>query len=296
MGWGKTGNPGDRRTVRPNDEWNRAAALCAGQLPLVWLAWWLALEAGGDDYGYPGGAYLGICCVPVVLPLLGLVHATLQITPAAALAGLRPGALPGPEWAWHLGVSVLIGAGWSVLGRLLWGWPLGDTLPWFAGAGVLPVLVLDRLRGRPWRGRRVWLGSAVASFVLFVGCGIPAAALTDTYEPPRLSAGQLTGDWHGAHGSLLRLNPDGRAELTRLPARRGADEEGDFSVCDGTGTWTLERENEFMDTDRDGVLLRPNGECGGETYWTVGGTEQDPELFVVLGDPDSGDLRILTRD
>ncbi|CAL9486692.1 hypothetical protein [Streptomyces sp. enrichment culture] len=295
MGWGKTGKPGGRRPVRPNDGWNRAAALCAGQLPLVWLAWWFVLQAGTDDYGY-GGAYLGICCVPVLLPLAGLVHATLQITPAAVLAGLRPAALRGPEWAWHLAFSVLIGAGWSVLGRVLWGWPLGDTLPWFAGAGILPVLALDRLRGRPWRGRRVWLGSAVGGFVLFVGCGIPAAALADRYEPPRLSAGQLAGDWHGAHGSVLRLSPTGRAELTRLPTRGGEDEEGDFSLCDGTATWTLERDNEFLDTDRDGVLLRPAGACGGETYWTVGGTERDPELFVLFGDPDAGDLRILTRD
>ncbi|MFJ6918286.1 hypothetical protein ACIQUX_30605 [Streptomyces sp. NPDC101133] len=296
MGWGKTAGPGERRPVRPNDDWNRATALCAGQLPLVWLAWWFAMEAGRDDYGYVGGAYLGICCVPLALPLLGLVHATLQITPAAALAGLRPGALRGPEWAWHLALSVLIGAAWAVLGRVLWGWPLGDTLPWFTGAGVLPVLVLDRLRGRSWRGRRVWLGSGVASFVLFVGCGIPAAVLADDYEPPRLSARQLTGTWHGANGSVLRLAPGGEARLTRLPARGGDDEWGGFSVCDGTGTWTLERDNELMNTDRDGALVRPDGECGQETYWTIGGTERDPELFVRFGELDAGDLRILTRD
>ncbi|CAM5689719.1 hypothetical protein STENM223S_02871 [Streptomyces tendae] len=295
MGWGKTGKPGGRRPVRPKDEWNRAAALCAGQLPLVWLAWWFTMEAGGDDYGYGGGAYLGILCVPLVLPLLGLAHATLQITPAGALAARRPGILRGPRWVWHLAGSVLIGAGWSVLVRVLSGWPVGDTLPWFAGAGVLPVLVLDRLRGRSWRGRTVWLGSAGASLVLLAVCGATADALVDDYEPPRLSAARVAGDWHGTHGSQLRLSPGGEARLTRLPAQGGDDEEGDLSLCDGSGTWTFERGYELMDTDRDGVLLRIDGACGGQTYWTIGGTEQDPELFVRFGDPDGGDLRILTR-
>ncbi|MEU2967799.1 hypothetical protein ABZ687_22900 [Streptomyces ardesiacus] len=293
---GRAGRPGGRRPAGTDDAGNRAIALCAGQAPLVWLAWWFTMEAGGDDYGYGGGGYLGICCVPLLVPFAGLLHAAVQIAPAAFLARLRPGGAPGPGWAWHLAASVLIGAGWSVLGRVLWGWPAGDTLPWFAGAGVLPVLVLHALRGRPWSAGGVWLRSAGAGLVLFVVLGVTAASLAGDYEPPRLSAAQLTGNWLGAHGSSLRLSPGGRAELTRLPAHGGVDEEGDFALCDGTGTWTCEQGGDFPDTDRDGVLVRPGGGCGQETYWTVGGTEQDPELFVLFGDPDAGDLRILTRD
>lgn len=112
----------------------------------------------------------------------------------------------------------------------------------------------------------------------------------------RLRGRRLTGNRRGAHGSSLRLSPGGRAGPTRLPAHGGVDEEGDFALCDGTGTWTCEQSGDFPDTDRDGVLVRPGGGCGQETYGTVGGTEQDPELFVLFGDPDAGDLRILTRD
>ncbi|MFB6770038.1 hypothetical protein [Streptomyces sp. NPDC056337] len=296
MGWGRTGLAGERRPARPNDEWNRAIALCAGQAPLVWLAWWVATQAGRDDYGYGDGGYLGICCVPLILPFVGLLHAAVQITPAAALARLRPRTSPGPEWAWHVAGSVLIGAGWSALGLVLWGWPVTDTLPWFAGAGVLPVLVLHALRGRPWGGGGVWLRSAGASFVLFVVCAVAAASSADDYEPPRLSAARLAGEWRGEDGGVLRMAPGGRAELTRVPAHTDVDEEGDFSLCDGTGTWTFEQDSRLPGSHRDGVLVRVAGECGQETYWTIGGTERNPELFVLFGDPDAGDLRILTRD
>ncbi|MGW2173094.1 hypothetical protein ACWC1C_21520 [Streptomyces sp. NPDC001705] len=287
---------GERRPARPNDEWNRAIALCAGQAPLVWMAWWFATQAGRDDYGYGDGGYLGICCVPLILPFVGLLHAAVQIAPAAALARLRPRTSPGPEWAWHVAGAVLIGAGWSALGLLLWGWPITETLPWFAGAGVLPVLVLHALRGRPWGGGGVWLRSAGASFVLFVVCGVAAASLAGDYEPPRLSAARLAGEWRSEDGGVLRLAPGGRADLTRVPASNDVDEEGDFSLCDGTGTWTFEQDSQLPGSHRDGVLVRLDGGCGQETHWTIGGTERNPELFVLFGDPDAGDLRILTRD
>ncbi|MFE6527529.1 hypothetical protein ACFVMA_01170 [Streptomyces rochei] len=296
MGRGKTENhSGRRRLTWSNVEWNRAAALCTGQLPLVWLAWWFVMEAGHDDYDQGGGAFLGIFCVMLILPLLGLLHATAQIMPAATLARLRPRAVRGPEWAWHLGGSVLIGTGWSALGYALWGWPVADALPWFAGVGALPVLLLARLRGRPWGSWGVWLRSAGASFVLFVVCGVSAASLASHYDPPQLSEGQLVGDWRGADGSVLRLAPGGQVELTRVPAHNDVDEDGDFSLCDGTGTWTREEGNDLRNTERDGVLVRLDGECGQETYWTIGGTELKPELFVLFGDPDAGELRIMTQ-
>ncbi|MGW5786017.1 hypothetical protein ACWEWK_18730 [Streptomyces sp. NPDC003757] len=294
MGWGA--RPG-AETVRGTraGEWSRAAALCAGQLPVLWLAWWFVTVAGTDDYGYGGGGYLGIICVPVVLPFLGLAHATVQIMPAVALSRLVPHRLWEPEWAWRLVGSAAVGACWFALGHAVWGWSLA-VLPWFAGAGVLPVLGLAALRRRTWGAWRSWLLSAVAGFLLFVTVVPIGEVLVDDYEPPRLSAARVAGDWHGAHGSVLRLDPGGEARLTRLPVQAGDAEEGDLSLCDGSGTWTFERDDEFMDTDRDGVLLHVDGACGGRTYWTIGGTEQDPELFVSFGDPDGGDLRILTRD
>ncbi len=160
---------------------------------------------------------------------------------------------------------------------------------------MLPVLALAALRGRRWGAWGVWLRSAGASVVLCL-VGLPVGdALADDYVPPVLSAGQLAGDWHGGEGAVLRLAPGGRAELTRLPTEGGIggpDDSGvfeDFVLCDGTGAWTLDRR------DRDGVVLDPGGDCGGQTRWTIGGTGRDPELFVRFGDPDAGEVRILTR-
>ncbi|PPS73182.1 hypothetical protein [Streptomyces sp. MH60] len=290
MGWGAgPGAPGRGRLAWSNDEWNLASALCAVQLPLVWLAWWLFVGAGQDDYGRGGGAF-GVLCVPLILPLLGVLHSSAQVMPAATLSRLFPRRPRGPEWAGHVVASVLVGAGWAVLGHIVEDWSLRDTMPWFAGVGILPVLFLAPLRRRAWGGWSVWLRSAAACFVLFVVGGLAVAALADDYEPPRLSAGQLAGDYRGDHGAVLRLAPGGRAELNRVPAQPDLEAGQDYTRCGGTGSWTRDRYG-----DREAVLVRLDGDCGEETHWTIGGSEQAPELFALFGDPDAGDLLILTR-
>ncbi|MFG3550189.1 hypothetical protein [Streptomyces sp. NPDC047725] len=299
MGWGSGERPG-WRTSPADDEWNRASALCAAQLPLVWLAWWYCAVAGRDDYGRTGG-FLGIVCVPLVLPVLGVLHATVQIMPAAVLADLGPVRRHGPRWARRAVASALVGSGWAVVGHLLWDWPVTVTLPWFAAVGILPVLGLALLRRREWGGRGVWLRAAGACVVLFAAAGTGVAALADEYEPPKLSTGRLTGDWHGDGGALLRLEPGGRAELTRVPALPGvgasrpdAGARSDYTRCDGTGAWTRHPGGRGGE-DRDAVLVRVDGDCGLETYWTIGGTERDPELFALFGDPDVGEPLVLAR-
>ncbi|MCF2127626.1 hypothetical protein L1I79_14410 [Strepomyces sp. STD 3.1] len=289
MGWGQ-GMAGRGRLTWSNDEWNVAAALCATQLPLVWLAWWFLVSAGHDDYGRGEGLF-GILCVPLILPLLGVLHSSAQIMPAATAARLLRRRLRGPEWAWHMVTSALVGAGWAGLGHMVWDWPLRDTLPWFAGAGILPVLFLAPLRERAWGGWSVWFRAAGVCFVLFVVGGLSVAALADEYEPPALSDRQLVGDWRGDHGAVLRLAPGGRAELTRVPARPDFDTYRGHTRCSGTGTWVRGPYGE-----REGVVVRLDGGCGEETHWTISGSEQAPELFVLFGDPDAGELRILTRD
>ncbi|MEV5759710.1 hypothetical protein ACIQHU_35175 [Streptomyces tendae] len=291
MGWG-TGPAvaGRGRLTWPNDEWNVAAALCATQLPLVWLAWLFFVGAGQDDYGRGGGAF-GVLCVPLILPLLGLVHSSAQVMPAATLARLLTRRLRGPEWAWHVGMSVLVGVAWAGLGHWVWDWSLRDTLPWFAGAGVLPVLFLAPLCRRAWGGWSLWFRMAGICFVLFVVGGLSVAALADDYEPPRLSSGQLVGEWRGEDGAVLRLAPGGRAELTRVPAQPDFEADQDYTRCDGTGTWARDRYG-----DREAVLVRLDGGCGEDTHWTISGSGQDPELFALFGDPDAGDLLILAQD
>ncbi|MDF3145586.1 hypothetical protein [Streptomyces sp. T21Q-yed] len=288
-------------------ELNTAAAIAAAQLPAAWLLWWVVEVTGSDDYGIGYGGAFGLVClflfVPLILPVLGLLHAAAHIGPAGVLARLAAGRLRGPRWAWHLLCATAVGAVWAVLTAVLWGWPFLRTAAALAALGVLPVLGLAygrgraRATGRVWGAWGVWLRSALLSaalFMLVIVVAVPATVtgLIEEYEPPKLSAERLAGVWRGEDGAVLRLHTGGRAEVSKLPAQA---ESGDWypdpiDVCDGTGNWSPGEHS-----GRDGVLVRLDGGCGRDTYWTIGGTEQEPELFVLFGDPDAGDLRILKR-
>jgi hypothetical protein len=210
----------------------------------------------------------------------------------------------------------MLGVAWAALAALLWDWPFLVTAGLLAALGVLPVLGLAhvhrraRITGKVWGTWSIWLLSALASAGLFVLALAGAVLATiggviQDYEPPKLSAGQLAGDWRDDDGAVLRLRPDGHAELTKVPseplaaddsAHRTGPADPSFTRCDGTGTWGLRTSDPYHQIDRDGVLVRLPDGCGDETYWTIGGTADAPELFVLFGDPDAGDLRILTRD
>ncbi|WP_248845040.1 hypothetical protein [Streptomyces griseorubiginosus] len=302
MGWG-------------NKRLNEAAAVCAAQFPAIGLGWWIKGQLG-DDYAY-GGAYgafavFALACLlavaPLVLPVLGLAHALVQVLPAEALAHRVAGRLRGQVWAWHLLLASLLGVIWAVIALLLWDWPFTITAPLFAVLGVFPVLGLGWLRRRTRGFWGIWLPALFASVGLFLlvfvgGVLATVTGILEEYEPPKLSAAQLAGEWHGSDGAVLRLRPGGEAELTALPAEtEPADSETDppFAVCDGTATWQPDAKggnDPYTDCPegRPGVVVRPTAGCGRQTYWRIGGTAAAPELFVPFGDPDAPDVRILKR-
>ncbi|MFG2553350.1 hypothetical protein ACGFWF_25830 [Streptomyces sp. NPDC048581] len=319
MGWDNTGQesagddpPGDRPggDFEPFVDLNAAAAVCAAQLPAIGLIWWIGTELGDDYGGSPYGLFLllALACLlvvaPLVLPFVGLAHAVVQIVPADHLARLASRHVRGPVWAWHLVSIPVLGAAWAALAAVLWDWPFVITALLLTALGVLPALGLAYLRrrtritGRPRGFWGVWLPSLFASVTLFLlvfvgGVLGTVTGLVKDYEPPRLTADELTGVWRGEDGAALRLRPGGRAELAELPTESESGDwlaEPPFAVCEGAGTWFLSREGR-----RDGVVVRLDGGCGRQTRWTIGGTELDPELFVLFGDPDAGDLRILKR-
>lgn len=286
---------------------NTAAAIAAAQLPAAWLLWWVVQVTGNDDYGIGyGGTFLLFCLllfVPLILPVLGLLHAVAHLGPAGALARLAANRLPGPRWVWDLLCAATVGAVWAGLATVLWGWPFIRTAAVLAALGVLPVLghayarARTRAKGRAWGVWGVWLRSALLSAVLFmlvIVVAVPATVmgLIEEYEPPKLSAGQLAGVWRGADGAVLRLHTGGRAEAGKLPVESASgDWDADpVDVCEGSGSWSPGSKD-----GRDAVVVRLDGGCGRETYWTIGGTERDPELFVLFGDPDAADVRILKR-
>jgi hypothetical protein len=311
MGWGDI-----RREVgRARSAWDSvtvhaAAGVGAAQLPAAALISYVEV-ATGDDYGSGGGVALGLACLlllaPLYLPFLGLLHACVQTLPAAVLARLTIRRVRGREWVWHLAWAAVLGVVWAAVAAVLWGWPFGITAAVFASLGFLPVFGVayfrrsSRSRERAWGCSGTWIVSAGVSFVLFVVVFGGAVLATETgiveeYEPPRLSAGQLTGVWRDEDGAVLRLHSGGRAELAALPTQSEHMDwlaDPPYTVCEGTGTWEPVRKGE--DVERDGVGLKVDSGCGKPTLWRIGGTEDDPELFVLFGDPDAGDLRILTR-
>ncbi|MGW7261880.1 hypothetical protein [Streptomyces sp. NPDC054842] len=288
----------------------------AAQLPAAGIIAWLA-SYGGDDYG-SGIAPLGFLCVAVAAPPLALLggwlHAYALTVPAAGLARRVLRRRGGPEWARHLALVAVLGALWAVPFAVLGPTAYLYAAVFLAVSGVLPVLGVAHVRrrartpGRALRTRGIRWRAAGASLGLFVAAlagGVVAdvMGLVEPYEPPVLSARELTGVWRDGDGAELRLRPGGGAELTHLPAEPdSADfEREDLTTCDGTGTWLLDRDgrHDFSPGDgpeeRDGVLVHVRGGCGDDTFWTIGGTEAEPELFVRFGDPDAGDLRILKR-
>ncbi|MER6953229.1 hypothetical protein [Streptomyces sp. NPDC000618] len=293
---------------RADTDVTAAVAVGAAQLPAAWLLWWMG-GLSDDRYGRGYGPALGllflVLLAPLYLPVLGLLQAWAQTLPAAALAELTHGRIPWPRLVRQLAAAVLIGVVWAAVAAAAWGRPFVTTALVLAALGVLPVLAMAYTRGREGGAWGVWLGAVAGSVVLFVlaflgGLLASVTGLFEEYEPPRLSAAQVAGVWRGADGAELRLLPGGRAELTNMPAEGDAEVEygaGEAqAVCDGTGTWVFKADRDRWDT----VLVRLGhgsgtaSRCGDEASWRIGGSARAPELFAIFGDPDAGELWILT--
>ncbi|MFI0964007.1 hypothetical protein ACH4S8_21695 [Streptomyces sp. NPDC021080] len=321
MGSGNSGRPTSARSAWTAAEVNLAAAVCAAQFAVAAAVWWVG-TFDDDDHGagLGGGlAAVGLLCLlvfgPPLLAGLGLLHAVTYTMPAATLARSARRRAPGSEAVRHLVLVLLIGTFWAVLAVVLLGLPpTGAKALALAVSGVPPTLAVARARwregvtGRPPEGRRVWLRSMLVALglcALVVAAGTVglATGLIREYEPPKLGADRLTGVWRGDHGAVLRLRAGGRAELSAVPAQPefGDVTTKEFTRCDGVGEWFLDTAGRYdpyadgpVSGRRNGVVVRV-GDCGHDTYWTIGGTEAHPELFVLFGDPDAGDLRILRQ-
>ncbi|POX46980.1 hypothetical protein C3489_30725 [Streptomyces sp. Ru71] len=280
-----------------------AVAVGAAQLPAAVVLLWCA-NATQDDYGAGGGGAFGVffavLFAPLALPLLGAALALGITLPAVLLTRLGAGRLPGPAWLWHLAAPAVPACAWGAAAALVWHWPFTTTAAVLTALAALPTWGVAQVRKRAWRTWGVWwrsaLGSVVLALVVLVG-GIAALAtgLVEEFRPPHLTTARLAGDWRGASGAELRLDADGRARAVRLPARPGAadDDTVEHVMCDGSGTW--EPDADAGGTDREGILLHLDGDCGADTHWSFSGTDDAPELFALFGDPGVGTLWILER-
>lgn len=310
--WGET-----RRTWGDVDM-RAAGAASAAQIPVAGLVSFI-VTLGQDDHGVGGGPDSGLACAilfaPLLLPVLGMVHSAVLTLPAIWLGRrARAACGRGPEWAWSVGCLVPVGVAWAGFFAAL-GAPFAGLAWWITVSGVVPALNVAYCRrreerlGRPLR--KVWILAGLVSLALnatVFGAAVVATetGLIEEYEPPHLTPAQVAGAWRDDDGELrFRLSENGRAELP--------------SCADATGTWTLRVEDELRerpglevdtgkapdadadinaDLDADDRRLTDGDDdrCEDAQIWTVGGTEDDPELFVNLGGMDDPDIEALHRE
>lgn len=272
-----------------------AETVAAGQFQAAAVFWQLvSLTEEPYGRGFGGGIavlfWLAFMCTlqPALMFGLGWVHSALFTTPVMELsnaAGLRT-RIPAAWWA--LPAVGLLAAGYAAPLALLSGSSYLSTWGWTAAAGVLPALVAvyARMRQKTRASVRRWtIGPAVIAMI----AAIVGAFAWPPYEPPVLAHSDYIGVWTG-DGVRLELDAQGAAVAGALPAEHRWDEEE--HSCTGRGTWKSREASRFY---RAGVLLDVPSCAEASLAWEVAGTADHPELFVLLGDPDDGDVRVLRK-
>ncbi|MER6025083.1 hypothetical protein [Streptomyces sp. NPDC001851] len=302
MGWEKVRE--GLRVIRPlMSDLAAAIPLNAAQLPAAGLLWGI-WTASKDQYDTTYGGAWGILCLlvfsPLLLPPLGLLVSAVLTLPASVVARLLVRWSGGPEWACRTVAAAATAVGWGAVAAALLRWPFVTTASVLTALGLLPALGITYVRTRSWSVWGLWWRSALAcagllALTLGGGLAVSATGLVPQYEPPELTPAQLSGVWHGVNGAKLRLVPGGRAEARSLPSEPTDKDWAahDYVICAGSGTWKSDTDPDG--SNRPGILLHLDTDCGLDTHWWVGGTEGAPQLFAVLGDPDGGTLRTLDR-
>ncbi|MFD6889070.1 hypothetical protein [Streptomyces sp. NPDC059957] len=271
-----------------------AETVAAGQFQAAAVFWQL-VQFTEEPYGrgYGGGIgvlfSLAVMCTlqPALMLGVGVVHSALFTTPVMELSnsvGVRT-RIPAPWWA--LPAAGLLAAVYAAPIALLTGSSYVGTWGWTAAAGVLPtvVSVYARMRQKTKASVRRWtLGPAVIAMF----AAVVAAFAWPPYEPPVLAHTDYIGVWTG-DGVRLELDAQGVAMAEKLLVDDG------FEVvdrCSGLGTW---KPREADRLNRAGVVLTVPECKEASLTWELAGTVQAPQLFVLIGDPDGGDVRVLRK-
>lgn len=277
-----------------------AVLLVEGVIGLIgYFVWQETLETPVRAYSAMGLVLLAVAApfvlvagVVALVALSGVLVLPLMV--GAAWFGRR---FSGREVWWWVPVTAGAVGGVAVLaGALRWG-----VGPWTALAGwaavtvglAVPALVARRmvLPGRPPLSARAMLGRVALGGTLAVVTAWAAAGAAlhagIGYEPPQVSAERLAGVWSDGQDGSLTLAAGGSATADRVET---FGEDGVPGRCSGRGTWTYASGDgswsQEVVVEVDGCELSP---------WSVYGTAEHPKLFVLVGDPDAGDIYVLRR-
>ncbi|WP_455351139.1 hypothetical protein [Streptomyces sp. SYSU K217416] len=280
-----------------------ATPAAVGQLVVACLIW--LMSPTGDPYGRSPGGFgvllvMGCLCLaaPVVLPAAGYMQAMLYAAPAAGVGRVLARRLPGPGLLWGLVAAAGLSGLLALPVSLFRGVPYLRAWGWLALFGVLPALSVALFHNRTVtekaiRKRIALVTGVVVLAVLWAGVIGLATGHLSGYEPPKLSRDDLVGVWHGQHeAGAMRLESGGRAVVSGVPYEAEENRFADPAPrCTGEGTWEHRSATTYQ---RAGVDVTVTG-CAGLGGWEVAGSDARPELFVLVGDPDAGDVRVLRK-
>ncbi|MEW2217945.1 hypothetical protein AB0939_01325 [Streptomyces sp. NPDC006990] len=276
---------------------------------LVAVLYSLQSESHGGEggLGWLFGTVFALVLLAVLSMIAGLAGSAMTVLPLVLL-GRAVARRTGRRDSWRLTlatVAVVAAALALLIGSCVllagFGGP-GDLLVYPVLAlslivGLAPATLCARAAGNPGKPGARWrvLGSValgglgLLAVTLAVGAAAYSSGILKIYEPPRLTEADMVGTWTDGDGGSLRFEADGTVSAKGVNEYEATGEQSGTSDC--TGTWQL--------TANDGVD-RPFelgiADCESlSSGWDIGGTEEHPTVFTWIGEPDSGERYILTR-
>ncbi|MGW1355518.1 hypothetical protein ACWCQE_40705 [Streptomyces sp. NPDC002409] len=321
--WGLTppetpGNPGvppqGFMPVRPPDGGNAAVftvgavAIGAETVIAALVAFLHILQSeshGGEGgLGWLFGTMFALVLLAVISMIAGLAGSAMAVLPLVLLeraVARRTGRRD--SWQLTLATVAVVAVALALL--------IGSCmlLAGFGGLLVYPVLALSlivglapatlcaRAAGNPGKPGARWRvlggvalgGLGLLAVTLAIGVAAYSSGILKIYEPPRLTEADMVGTWTDGDGGSLRFEADGTVTAKGVNEYEATGEQS--GACNRTGKWQL--------TENEGVgrpLELSIADCESLSFgWDIGGTEEHPTVFTWIGEPDSGERYILTR-
>ncbi|MFE0700714.1 hypothetical protein [Streptomyces sp. NPDC058872] len=264
-------------------------------------------HGGEGGLGWLFGTVFALVLLAVVSTIAGLAGSAMAVLPLVLL-GRVVARRTGRRDSWQLTLATVAVIA-AALALLIGSWMLlsgfdgpGDLLVYPVLAlslivGLAPATLCARAAGNPGKPGARWRvlggvalgGLGLLAVTLAVGAAAYGSGVLKIYEPPRLTEADMVGTWTDGDGGSLRFEADGTVTARGVKEYEATGEQSGASHC--TGKWQL--------TENDGVD-RPFelriADCESLRFgWDIGGTEEHPTVFIWIGEPDSGERYILTR-
>ncbi|MFE1952092.1 hypothetical protein ACFW9D_16690 [Streptomyces sp. NPDC059524] len=261
-------------------------------------------HGGEGGLGWLFGTMFALVLLAVISMIAGLAVSAMAVLPLVLL-GRVVARRTGRRDSWQLTLAT-VAVGAVALALLIGSCMLlagfGDLLVYPILAlspfvGLAPAALCARAAGNPGKPGARWRvlggvalgGLGLLAVTLAVGVAAYSSGILKIYEPPLLMEADMVGVWTDGDGGSLRFEADGTVTAEGVNEYEATGEQS--GACNGTGTWQL-AENEGVGRPLELSIA----DCESPSFgWDIGGTEEHPTVFTWIGEPDSGQRYILTR-